>query len=158
MSAAWSLLKSSIPSVVLESSTMIALAPKAYSIPINASICLHPIRNNSINVTKGYVMSFKNFIYNYGEKVPGYDVGMVNENEVRATAGILFLLGMIVLFVGIGYNHIMVARIYLAFIFIDMTVRIINPRYSPALLFGRMFIKIKNQNMSQRCKSVLRGY
>lgn len=86
-------------------------------------------------------MGIKSFIYDYGEKVPGYDVGMVNENEVRATAGILFLLGMIVLFVGIGYNHIIVARVYLAFIFIDMTVRIINPSYSPALLFGRIFIQ-----------------
>ncbi len=53
----------------------------------------------------------------------------------------MFLLGMVVIFVGIGYNHVIVARIYLAFIFIDFTIRIINPKYSPALLFGRIFIQ-----------------
>jgi len=86
-------------------------------------------------------MSLNSFLYDYGEKVPGYSEGVINEREVKATAGIMFLLGMIVIFVGIGYNHIMVARVYLAFIFIDFTIRIINPRYSPALLFGRVFIQ-----------------
>ena len=96
---------------------------------------------NTDTFPKDIQVNIHSFIYDYGEKVPGYEVGMVNEKEVRATAGILFLLGMIVLFVGIGYNHIIVARFYLAFIFIDMTIRIINPSYSPALLFGRMFIQ-----------------
>jgi len=86
-------------------------------------------------------MSLNSFLYDYGEKVPGYSEGMINDREVKATAGIMFLLGMIVIFVGIGYNHIMVARVYLAFIFIDFTIRIINPSYSPALMFGRVFIQ-----------------
>ena len=90
---------------------------------------------------KGYIMNIKNFLFDYGEKVPGYEEGVINEREVKATAGIMFLLGMIVIFVGIGYNHIMVARVYLAFIFIDFTIRIISPKYSPSLLFGRVFVQ-----------------
>lgn len=86
-------------------------------------------------------MTLQSFLFEYGEKVPGYSEGVVNEREARATAGIMFLLGMIVIFVGIGYNHIIVARVYLAFIFIDFNIRIINPKYSPAMMLGRFFVQ-----------------
>ena len=79
----------------------------------------------------------KKFLSEYGEHVPGYDVTVINEREARAAAGILFMLGMIVIFVGIGYNHIIVARVYLAFLFIDFTARMISPKYSPSLLLGK---------------------
>ena len=66
---------------------------------------------------------------------------VINEREARAAAGILFALGMIVIFVGIGYNHIVVARVYLAFLFLDFTARIISPKYSPSLLLGKFVVR-----------------
>jgi len=66
---------------------------------------------------------------------------MLNDREVRAAAGIMFMLGMIVIFVGIGYNHVTAARVYLALVFADLTIRIINPRYSPFMLLGRLFVR-----------------
>jgi len=86
-------------------------------------------------------VTFKQFLLDYGEHVPGYDVGVINEREARAAAGILFMLGMIVIFVGIGYNHVIVARVYLAFLFLDFTIRIFTPRYAPSLLLGRFFVQ-----------------
>jgi hypothetical protein len=86
---------------------------------------------------KGVFLNFKSFLWEYGEKVPGYDVTVINEREARAAAGILFMLGMIVIFVGIGYGHIIVARVYLAFLFLDFTIRMITPKYSPSLLMGK---------------------
>lgn len=86
-------------------------------------------------------MNLQNFLWEYGEKVPGYDVTVINEREARAAAGILFMLGMIVIFVGIGYNHIIVARVYLAFLFIDFTARVISPRYSPSMLLGKFVVR-----------------
>ena len=86
-------------------------------------------------------MNLKHFLLEYGEKVPGYDVTVINEREARAAAGILFALGMIVIFVGIGYNHIIVARVYLAFLFIDFTARMLSPRYSPSLLLGKFVVR-----------------
>jgi len=86
-------------------------------------------------------LSFNSFFLEYGEKVPGYDVTVINEREARAAAGILFMLGMIVIFVGIGYNHIIVARVYLAFLFIDFTARIMSPKYSPSLLLGKFVVR-----------------
>jgi len=86
-------------------------------------------------------LNLKNFLLEYGEKVPGYNITVINEREARAAAGILFMLGMIVIFVGIGYNHIIVARVYLAFLFIDFTARTISPKYSPSLLLGKFVVR-----------------
>ena len=86
-------------------------------------------------------MNLQSFLWEYGEKVPGYDVTVINEREARAAAGILFMLGMIVIFVGIGYNHIIVARVYLAFLFIDFTARVISPKYSPSMLLGKFVVR-----------------
>ena len=86
-------------------------------------------------------MNLKSFLWEYGERVPGYDVTVINEREARAAAGILATLGMIVIFVGIGYNHIIVARVYLAFLFIDFTARVISPTYSPSLLLGKFIVR-----------------
>ncbi|MCB4743598.1 MAG: DUF4395 domain-containing protein [Sulfurovum sp.] len=77
----------------------------------------------------------------YGETVSGYETGVLNDREVRAAAGIMFMLGMIVIFVGIGFNHAIVARVYLTLVFFDLTIRIITPRYSPFLLLGRFFVQ-----------------
>ena len=86
-------------------------------------------------------MNLHNFLWEYGLKVPGYDVYVINEREARAAAGILATLGMIVIFVGIGFNHIIVARVYLAFLFIDFTARVISPKYSPSLLLGKFIVQ-----------------
>jgi len=86
-------------------------------------------------------MSIKRFLYEYGEKVPGYDVTVINEREARAAAGILGMLGTLVIFIGIGFNHIIVARVYIAFLFLDFTARLISPKYSPSLLLGKFMVR-----------------
>lgn len=86
-------------------------------------------------------MNLQSFLWDYGERVPGYDVTVVNEREARAAAGILGILGTIIIFVGIGFNHVMVARIYLAFLFIDFTLRLFSPKYVPSLLLGKFVVQ-----------------
>ena len=86
-------------------------------------------------------MNLKSFLWEYGEKVPGYDVTVINEREARAAAGILGILGTIIIFVGIGFNHIIAARVYLAFLWVDFTLRMISPRYVPSLLLGRFIVQ-----------------
>lgn len=86
-------------------------------------------------------MNLKSFLWDYGEKVPGYEIRVVNEREARAAAGILGMLGTIIIFVGIGFNHIIAARVYLAFLFIDFTLRMISPKYVPSLLVARFFVQ-----------------
>ena len=86
-------------------------------------------------------MNLKTFLWEYGEHVAGYDVTVVNEREARAAAGILFMLGMIVIFVGIGFGHIIVARVYLAFLWFDFLARVISPKYSPSMLLGKFIVR-----------------
>ncbi|MEN4046773.1 MULTISPECIES: DUF4395 domain-containing protein [Sulfurimonas] len=86
-------------------------------------------------------MNLKSFLLDYGERVPGYDVTVINEREARAAAGILGLLGMLVIFIGIGFGHVIVARVYLTFLFIDFTARMISPKYSPSLLLGKLAVQ-----------------
>ncbi len=86
-------------------------------------------------------MNLKTFLWEYGEHVPGYDVTVINEREARAAAGILFMLGMIVIFVGIGFGHIIVARVYLAFLWFDFLARVISPKYSPSMLLGKFVVR-----------------
>ncbi len=85
-------------------------------------------------------MRIKEFFYNYGEVVPGYDVRVINDREARAAAGLLFMFGMITIFVGIGYNHIIVARIYLGFLWFDFLIKLLTPKYSPSALLGKLFV------------------
>ncbi|MEY3090004.1 MAG: hypothetical protein RL113_320 [Pseudomonadota bacterium] len=82
-------------------------------------------------------MTLKNFLWDYGVKVPGYEVGVLNEREVSAAAGILGFTGLMVLFIAIGFNHPIVAKTYLSFLFIDFMIRIINPQYAPSMLMGK---------------------
>jgi len=86
-------------------------------------------------------MSFQSFWSNYGEIVPGYSIPVINEREARAAAGILAMLGTLVIFIGIGFNHIMVAKVYLAFLWLDFVARVFNPRYSPSLLLGKFAVR-----------------
>ena len=86
-------------------------------------------------------MNLQSFLWDYGERVPGYNITVINEREARAAAGILTTLGMMVIFLGIGYNHIIVARVYLAFMFIDFTARMISPTYSPSMLLGKFMVR-----------------
>lgn len=86
-------------------------------------------------------MNLRSFLWEYGEKVPGYDVTVINEREARAAAGILGMLGTIIIFVGIGFNHIIAARVYLAFLWVDFTLRMISPKYVPSLLLARLIVQ-----------------
>lgn len=94
-----------------------------------------------MSIKQGDILSLQNFLWKYGENVTGYDLLVINEREARAAAGILFMLGMIVIFVGIGFNHIIVAKVYLTFLWFDFFIRIITPSYSPSMLLGKMMVQ-----------------
>jgi hypothetical protein len=79
--------------------------------------------------------------FQYGTKVDGYDVLVINEREARAAAGILFALGILSLTNAIMLGHIAVTRYFIAFFTFDFLIRVINPNYSPSLLMGRFFVR-----------------
>jgi Domain of unknown function (DUF4395) len=81
----------------------------------------------------------------FGEEVTGYNIPVLNEREIRASAGILFVFMfislMLIIFKG---NFIMIKYVIVLFL-IDMVVRVfISPKYSPTLIIGRLIVG--NQN------------
>ena len=82
----------------------------------------------------------KNF-FNYGEKVYGYDVRVLNEREARAAAAILFVGAFLGLVNGVMLGTAVFSKYFVTFFAIDFTIRIIQPRYAPSLLLGRFFVQ-----------------
>jgi len=77
----------------------------------------------------------------YGEKVPGYDVRVLNEREARAAAGILFIGAFIGLTNGVMLGTAVFSEYFVSFFTLDFLLRVLNPRYSPSLLLGRVFVQ-----------------
>ena len=77
----------------------------------------------------------------FGETVEGYNIPVLNEREIRASAGILYFFmfqaWMLVIFKEEFFMIKLVNTIFL----IDFIIRIfISPKYSPSLIIGRMFV------------------
>ena len=79
--------------------------------------------------------------FQYGEKVEGYDVFVLNEREARAGAGILFAIGILSLMNAVALGHLIVTQIFISFFTLDFFMRVLQPRYSPSLLLGRFFVQ-----------------
>ena len=77
----------------------------------------------------------------YGEKVPGYEVRVLNEREARAAAAILFVGAFLGLVNGVMLGTAVFSKYFVTFFAIDFTMRIIQPRYAPSLLLGRFFVR-----------------
>jgi len=79
--------------------------------------------------------------FQYGEKVEGYEVFVLNEREARAGAGILFVIGLLSLVNAVALGHIIVTKVFISFFTFDFVMRVLQPRYSPSLLLGRFFVQ-----------------
>jgi len=79
--------------------------------------------------------------WQYGERVEGYDVLVLNEREARAGAGILFAIGILSLMNAVALGHVIVTKVFISFFTLDFLIRVIQPRYSPSLLLGRFFVQ-----------------
>jgi hypothetical protein len=80
-------------------------------------------------------------IIQFGEKVPGYDIPVLNEREIRAAAGILFLVIYTSLMLILFKGDFRLVKYAIIFFLIDFTIRVfINPKYSPALIVGRLIV------------------
>jgi len=78
----------------------------------------------------------------FGETVKGYNIPVLNEREIRASAGILFLFMFIAILLAILKSDFMMLRFMIGFFFVEMFVRVfINPKYSPLLIVGRFMVR-----------------
>ena len=78
----------------------------------------------------------------FGENVEGYNIPVLNEREIRASAGILFLATFISLMLIIFKNNFLPIKYVITLFLTDFIIRVfINPKFSPALIIGRLIVR-----------------
>lgn len=77
----------------------------------------------------------------FGEDVPGYPIRVLNEREIRAAAGILFLCTLLSFLLILFTNNFVPVKYLITLFFIDFLIRVfINPRFAPMLIIGRLIV------------------
>jgi hypothetical protein len=81
-------------------------------------------------------------VVQFGETVKGYDIPVLNEREIRAAAGLLFLFIATALILIIVNNDFRMAKYAITFFLTDFLIRVfVSPRYSPTLIMGRLIVR-----------------
>src|SRR5271154_6705908 len=83
-----------------------------------------------------------NKVIQFGENVPGYNIPVLNEREIRAAAGILFLFIFISLVLILANSDFVLAKYSITLFLTDFIIRVfVNPRFSPSLIIGRLIVR-----------------
>jgi hypothetical protein len=81
-------------------------------------------------------------IIGFGEDVPGYDLKVLNEREIRAAAGLFFVLMFTAILSAIMLQNFLLLKYAVVIFLVDFAVRVfINPRYAPTLILGRLIVR-----------------
>ena len=81
-------------------------------------------------------------IIGFGESVAGYEVPMLNEREVRAAAGIMFLFASMTFASAWFVGNFRPTKIFVIAFLIDFTIRLfLNPRYAPSMIAARFAVR-----------------
>ncbi len=81
-------------------------------------------------------------LFQFGERLPQYEVPVLNERAVRASAGLLFLLAMIAFMNAWLAGNFQPTRVFVVAFLLDFTLRLfVNPRYAPSLIVGQWIVR-----------------
>ena len=81
-------------------------------------------------------------IFQFGENVEGFDIPVLNEREIRAGAGILFLLMFITIQIVVFNGNFTPLKFAIVIFLTDILIRVlINPRFAPSLIMGRLIVR-----------------
>jgi len=82
-----------------------------------------------------------NKVIQFGENIEGYNMPVLNEREIRASAGILFLATFTSLMFILFKNNFLPIKYVLTGFLADFIIRVfINPKFSPTLIIGRLIV------------------
>src|SRR5450432_373996 len=83
-----------------------------------------------------------NKLIQFGENIEGYDIPVLNEREIRASAGILFLATFISLMLILFKNNFLPIKYVVTMFLTDFIIRVfVNPAFSPSLIVGRLIVR-----------------
>ena len=81
-------------------------------------------------------------IMKFGEDVEGYNIPVLNEREIRASAGILFLVLFFSLMLVIFKQDFLLIKYFITIFLTDFIIRVfVNPKFSPSLIIGRLIVR-----------------
>jgi len=81
-------------------------------------------------------------IIKFGEDVKGYNIPVLNEREIRASAGILFVLIFFSLMQVIFKQNFLLIKYVITMFLTDFIIRVfVNPKFSPVLIIGRLVVR-----------------
>jgi hypothetical protein len=84
----------------------------------------------------------KQRIFQFGQQHPDYAVPVLNERAVRASAGLLFLLGLVAFMNAWLMGNFQPTRLFVVLFLVDFSIRIlINPQFSPTLIVGQWVVR-----------------
>jgi hypothetical protein len=82
-----------------------------------------------------------NNIIKFGEDVQGYNIPVLNEREIRASAGILFVFMFISLMLILFKENFLMIKYFIIVFLTDLIIRVfVNPKFSPSLIIGRLIV------------------
>src|SRR4030095_5640480 len=77
----------------------------------------------------------------FGEHVEGYTIPVLNEREIRAAAGILFLAISISYVLILFRNDFLLIKYVISVFLVDFIIRVfVNPKFSPTLIVARLIV------------------
>jgi len=80
-------------------------------------------------------------IIKFGEDVEGYNIPVLNEREVRAAAGMLFLLLLTSFFLILSKGNFLLIKYSITMFLTDFIIRVfVSPRFSPTLILARLIV------------------
>ncbi len=81
-------------------------------------------------------------VIQFGENVEGYNIPVLNEREIRAAAGILFLMMFIAILTVIFKGDFLLLKYVVTIFLTDILIRVlVNPNFSPSLIIGRLIVR-----------------
>ncbi len=83
-----------------------------------------------------------NKIIKFGEDVEGYKIPVLNEREIRAAAGILFLMMFISIHTAATKGGFLLLKYAVVIFLTDIVIRVfVNPKFAPSLIIGRLIVR-----------------
>lgn len=80
-------------------------------------------------------------IFQFGQEVQGYNVKVLNERQIRASAGLLFLFLFISVMLALLKADFFMIKVSITLFFIDIFIRtVINPEYAPTMIIGKLIV------------------
>ncbi len=81
-------------------------------------------------------------IFKFGEDVEGYNIPVLNEREVRAAAGLLFVMMFVAISTAAIKQDFSLLKYSVIIFLLDFIIRVfVNPKYSPTLILGRLIVR-----------------